>query len=867
MCGGGGGAEDMRQISREDSSMLSFSTGILPSLGARSHRRVKLRRSIISPFDHHYRNWENFLVVFVFYTAGVCPFEFGFMHEPIQALSITDNVVNALFAIDIVLTFFVAYQDKTSFLLIDDHKAIAMRYLRTWFVLDVISCIPSEAARTVLPGTLQTYGYFNILRLWRLRRVSAMFARLEKDRKYDYFWVRCTKLLCVTIFTVHFAACVFYLLADKYKDPARTWIGSSMEDFHQRSFGERYVTSMYWSMATVTTVGYGDLHPVNPGEMLFDTFFMLFNLGLSSYLIGNMTILIVHSTSRTRKFRDTLQAASSFANRNQLPVRLQDQMLAHLSLRYRTDSEGVQQQEILESLPRAIRSSISHFLFYSVVDRVYLFAGVSNDLLFQLVSEMKPEYFPPREDVVLQNEAPTDLYVLVTGAVDLIVHSNGIEQIVGELKTGDVCGEIGVLCYRPQLFTVRTKRLSQLLRLNRTAFLNLLQANVGDGTIIMNNLLQHLKERNDPMMQEILTYTENMLARGRMDVPLSLCFAVARGDDLLLHQLLRRGVDPNELDTTGRTAMHIAAAAGYEHCVALLLEYGANVNIKDLEGNVPIWDAIRAGHESIIKLLKENGARPSSGDVGQYACFAAEQNRLDLLKIIVEYGGDVTLPKCSGTTALHTAVSEGNVEMVEFLLKQGAEADKPDIHGWSPRGLAEHQGHEEILNMLQKVKPETFRQSYVQIPESTAHLAKYNSEPVMTPAPEAHLGGENRRRRNSNSFHNSLIGIMAAASSGEPSLIRSVSQIPGVQRVGINSSARITIQCRGMGESGRKLVLLPESIQELLRIGNRKFGINATRVTTEEGVEVDDIEVIRDGDSLILVADNALKLKTLLVSK
>lgn len=30
---------------------------------------------------------------------------------------------------------------------------------------------------------------------------------------------------------------------------------------------------------------------------------------------------------------------------------------------------------------------------------------------------MKPEYFPPREDVILQNEAPTDLYILVTGSV------------------------------------------------------------------------------------------------------------------------------------------------------------------------------------------------------------------------------------------------------------------------------------------------------------------------------------------------------------------------------------------------------------------------------------------------------------------
>jgi CRP-like cAMP-binding protein len=66
-------------------------------------------------------------------------------------------------------------------------------------------------------------------------------------------------------------------------------------------------------------------------------------------------------------------------------------------------------------------------------------------------------------------------------------------QVVGEAKTGDLCGEIGVLCYRPQLFTVRTKRLSQLLRLNRTTFLNIVQSNVGDGTIIMNNLLEVCK--------------------------------------------------------------------------------------------------------------------------------------------------------------------------------------------------------------------------------------------------------------------------------------------------------------------------------------------------------------------------------------
>ena len=66
-------------------------------------------------------------------------------------------------------------------------------------------------------------------------------------------------------------------------------------------------------------------------------------------------------------------------------------------------------------------------------------------------------------------------------------------QVVGEAKTGDVVGEIGVLCYRRQHFTIRTKRLSQLLHLNRTTILNLAQSHVEDGTIIMNNFLHVYK--------------------------------------------------------------------------------------------------------------------------------------------------------------------------------------------------------------------------------------------------------------------------------------------------------------------------------------------------------------------------------------
>ncbi|PSR91820.1 Potassium channel like [Actinidia chinensis var. chinensis] len=886
---------DFEHLSRDERSSYSLSGGILPSLGAHTNRKTKLRPFIVSPFDSRYRLWETFLVFLVFYTAWVSPFEFGFLDKPHSPLAITDNVVNGFFAIDIILTFFVAYLDKATYLLIDDPKRIGLRYAKTWLVFDVISTIPSELARSVLPDPLQEYGYFSLLRLWRLRRVSAMFARLEKDRNFSYFWVRCSKLICVTLFAVHFAGCLYYLLAARYKDPKKTWIGIAMGDFRQQSLWVRYVTTMYWSITTLSTTGYGDLHPVNEREMVFDIFYMLFNLGLTSYLIGNMTNLVVHITSRTRQFRDTIQAASSFAQRNQIPDRLQDQMLAHLCLRYRTDSEGLQQQETLEALPKAIRSSISHFLFYSVVDKVYLFNGVSNDLLFQLVSEMKAEYFPPKEDVILQNEAPTDLYILVTGTVDLITQRNGLEHVSETIKSFllSIDYESTGVCRRPLLQATIVYCSYEAIESAAPVESNCISKHRSGEPkpLVVDDLMQYLKERSDPMMEAILMDTEHMLAQGRMDLPLSLCFAAMRGDDLLLHQLLRRGMDPNELDSNGRTALHIAASKGSIECVLLLLDYGADPNRKDSEGNVPLWDAIMGGHESVIKLLVNNGAKISSGDVGQFACFAVEQNNVNLLKAIIRYGGDITLLNSLGTTALHTAISEENTEMVKFLVDQGADIDKPDVHGWSPRALADYQGHEEINALFHTMKEtgkqpsavvletqgvpylkETGKQPGAVVPETQGvpYLKMHRSEPTIAPfngetevvtlrsAKGVNWSGGCRRRR-ANNYHNSLFGIMSAAckpDKGEKVLFSSPPSVGSPRHlVNNHNRARVTISFPEKGEALGRLILLPDSLQELLDIGAQKFGVSPTKVLTKDGALIEDIVLIRDGDHLILASD------------
>lgn len=52
-----------------------------------------------------------------------------------------DNVIDSIFIIDVILNFFTAYEDENGEL-ITERNLIAKNYMKTWFIVDLVSSVP-----------------------------------------------------------------------------------------------------------------------------------------------------------------------------------------------------------------------------------------------------------------------------------------------------------------------------------------------------------------------------------------------------------------------------------------------------------------------------------------------------------------------------------------------------------------------------------------------------------------------------------------------------------------------------------------------------------------------------------------------------
>ena len=89
-----------------------------------------------------------------------------------------------------------------------------------------------------------------------------------------------------------------------------------------------------------------------------------------------------------------------------------------------------------------------------------------------------------------------------------------------------------------------------------------------------------------------------------------LISASKNGDAAKVTDLVAKGVNVNEKDEYGSTALIYAVKNNNSNCVKVLIENGADVNIKNIVGHIPLIIASQDGSTEIVKMLLNNGADP-----------------------------------------------------------------------------------------------------------------------------------------------------------------------------------------------------------------------------------------------------------------
>ena len=84
--------------------------------------------------------WDWLIIMLCIYAAILVPYNITFH---LDGFLVLDIIIDVIFLIDIVMNFRTTHVTESGKLIVNQ-KDIALRYLKTWFVIDFISFIPLE---------------------------------------------------------------------------------------------------------------------------------------------------------------------------------------------------------------------------------------------------------------------------------------------------------------------------------------------------------------------------------------------------------------------------------------------------------------------------------------------------------------------------------------------------------------------------------------------------------------------------------------------------------------------------------------------------------------------------------------------------
>ena len=209
----------------------------------------------------------------------------------------------------------------------------------------------------------------------------------------------------------------------------------------------------------------------------------------------------------------------------------------------------------------------------------------------------------------------------------------------------------------------------------------------------------------------IVEHSQNVNARGYDKKETPLHSAVRRGHADVVQLLLEHGANANAQDDRKNTPLLLASEGGDVDVGRVLLKQGVDMESRDYQGWSPLERASDGGYVDVVRALLEHGADAKARDKEKFTPLHIARGA-EVARLLLKHGADANALKSGGQTPLHwlSWIGRERVASARVLLEHGVDIHARDDKGRTPFMIATEEGNNDMMQFLLKYGAEDHRE-------------------------------------------------------------------------------------------------------------------------------------------------------------